>query len=478
MTKGLRSLKPRLKSLLIRASSLLAAFAVLTVILNLPWFDEALDPAVAAALERAPVSMHDNAYAYMRGFKVAAGSDPMAAGQAFVNDLRDMYYRGERLWISTDEWLSAYGEPISEDEWRSDLPGVRCDRRRTTDCADRLIRDISQAQPMGPHLELLLERYETLLRLPRFEAMAENSAYFGSPLSFELLSIGRIRLALSYINDTPQRFLERVREEIGFWSRVLHGGRDIGTGNAAAVQLHLAMEFLSVFIRTGDPSQEELDSAQLILRSLLKEDWDLRRFGLTEFGNNIRYIEASAESWSEFRRSAGRYLGQPAIALISQRNASLNDYFEFSVEPRLALAELSAAEYYEHRRQQQPPLMFVEFWEQRQRASIKQPPPALFLYNLGGKFLRHRYSSLEGALPTLIMQIHDSKGGVILGLLQIETASAPESDVRGSVEASRYRNPYTSEPMEYDEVTGLISFACLIQWSEQICSVAIGTNSI
>jgi hypothetical protein len=59
-----------------------------------------------------------------------------------------------------------------------------------------------------------------------------------------------------------------------------------------------------------------------------------------------------------------------------------------------------------------------------------------------------------------------------LVLVQAETALNADRSVQDVVNGSRYRNPYTGEPMDYDSEKGTIGFPCLSR-NRDVCAVKL-----
>jgi hypothetical protein len=120
-------------------------------------------------------------------------------------------------------------------------------------------------------------------------------------------------------------------------------------------------------------------------------------------------------------------------------------------------ASLSAAEFY--RQKGYEPWRYPMRW---------MPSP---LYNLGGKQYLKIMLELNN-WQDYIARVHDVEGRIGLVLLQAEIALNAGQSVGEVVKASRYRNPYTGEPMDYDAGAGTIGFPCLGR-GEEICALKI-----
>jgi hypothetical protein len=159
--------------------------------------------------------------------------------------------------------------------------------------------------------------------------------------------------------------------------------------------------------------------------------------------------------WSEggFREfGSGSLLG-----LVSQENATLNEYYMAIMVPLRLRASLSASEFYRQKGH-----------ESRHYPMRMMPPP---LYNLGGK----QYLKIMLAVNNwqdYIARVHDLDGRIALVLLQAEIALNASRSIEEVVKASRYRNPYSGEPMDYDATAGTIGFPCLAI-GQEVCALRI-----
>ena len=80
-----------------------------------------------------------------------------------------------------------------------------------------------------------------------------------------------------------------------------------------------------------------------------------------------------------------------------------------------------------------------------------------------------------------VARVQDENARISLVMLQAELEEKPGSDIKAMVSSSRWRNPYTGEPMNYDPETHTLGFVCLHTAyhppaSPDSCSVAIGAK--
>jgi hypothetical protein len=144
--------------------------------------------------------------------------------------------------------------------------------------------------------------------------------------------------------------------------------------------------------------------------------------------------------------------------LALQRNATVNELYMTRTLPVRLRASLSAAEFYRQRA-----------YEPLNDNFRFMPPP---LYNLGGKLFLVDFVGYGTGMLNYISRVHDLDGRIALVLLQAEIALHPDRSVQDVVNESRYRNPYTGEPMDYDSGKGTIGFPCLAT-NRDICAVKL-----
>ncbi len=436
------------RSLAVRAAALLGILVALTLVVNLSWFDEDLHPDVAQLIPPKPVSMRDNAYPLVYGFTAARDRDPREVGIEIVTRLRERYEKGEPVAVSADEMAELLGTPISGDDWSGLLPGVACNARFELDCADRLIADLAQIDRVPSRLGLLLDRYEVIAQMPEFEENQEFDAYTPIPPYGTLMTVARIRLAMSFVSDSTEAFLDDVGTDIVFWKTMLRDGQSLIAKMVALAGLRNDTTYLSALMRRKPLSSEQLASIGRILTPLTDDERDIGETFLAE----LRIALLSS-------KDMGVVLDGPLriTELALQEQATINEYYLTTTVPMRLRASLSAAEFYRQRG-----------YEQLSYEVRAVPPP---VYNLGGKFVL-KWMASEMSIQDYVSRVHDVDGRISLVLLQTEVAGLANNRIEDAVRASAYRNPYTLEPMDYDADAGTIGFDCLAGGAD-ICAVAI-----
>ncbi len=425
-----------LRAIGIRLVIMVGILIAFTLFINLPWFDEELDPDLVVLDTPRDVPMEGNAYPLFYGFLAAADRDPREAGLKIIRTMQERFRAGEPATLTQAEVGKILGHHDPDRVWQRVLRSTNCDSTRELDCLDRVLAEPADANLDDPRLRLLLDRFEQLLREPRWEEFQEldyNSIAMPQPWS-EITTISRIRLGNSIRTNTTSRFLKDIGEDIRFWKRMLDGGQVLISKMIALGYLGVDAKFLSTLIRTRQLSAEELRSLSAVLAPLTESERNIEEayMGELRFSRMSRMSAVDDQVW--------------LLRLALQRNATANEYYTNLILPLRLHASLSATEFY-RLRGYKPSFDKLRF----------MPPP---LYNLGGKLLLRDWGWSDFPFDH-INRVHDLDGRIALVLLQAEIALNAGRSVQDVVNESRYRNPYTGEPMHYDSGKGTISFRCL-----------------
>lgn len=442
-----------IRAILIRLVIMLGILIAFTLFINLPWFDEELHKDLLDLNAPRDFLVEGNAYPLFRGFLAAADRDPREAGLRIIRTMQQRSRAGEPARLTNEEVDEILGHPSKVKAWRHGLRSSSCNYRieKGLDCLDRVIAEATDANLDKPELRLLLNRYEQLLQAPRWEEFQEldhNSLSVPEPWG-DLSEISRIRLVQSMRTNTTTRFLQDISGDIRFWKRILDGGHWMISKMIAADFLRRDAMFLSTFMRTRKLSAEELRGMSAVLAPLTESERNIE----DAFMGDLRF--AGIGSRSVLDSVGGRWSWlQPVL----QENATANEIYVTHTLPLRLRASLSAAEFYRQRAYKPFRVKELRF----------MPPP---LYNLGGKLLLRKYFGYD-ILSDQISRVHDNDGRIALVLLQAEVALNADRSVQDVVNESRYRNPYTGEPMHYDSKKGTISFRCLAPGGD-VCAVKI-----
>ncbi|MBC8027757.1 MAG: hypothetical protein H7Y89_17325, partial [Steroidobacteraceae bacterium] len=378
----------------------LVACAAVVLFINLSRFDEPLDPALAALETSRPAFAPDNAYPAALEFLAADARNPHVA--EIAGDIR------------------------------KNFESLKCYARRYLDCAELLIAEVAGIDALQPRAAVLFERYDALVRHTHFVDTPERDAETRFPRYNAIRDVARLRLAISYRSESTPEFLIEAEEDLAFWKTVLREGDSLGTKMVALAHLQDTLDFLSTLLRERELHETEVTFLEQLVSPFSREESNISEAFLAE---------ARTAVWSEIPPVAAD--ASWLTKLLMQRNATLNQLYHEEIVLMQQRARVGANEFYEQGAHE--PL----------RRELRLVPRTL--YNFGGKLAlsRSRWDAHE--FPA---RVHDQNGRISLVLLQAEIERTPGADVAAVVRASKHRNPYTSEAMEYDPGAGVISFKC------------------
>lgn len=430
---------------MIRLAVLAGILIALTLFINLPWFDEELHADLAQLTPR-DVPLEGNAYPLVVGFLAAEDQDPEEAGRTIIEAQREHFRTQGHTSMPLREAEKLLPNPLPSPNLAGFFKGNACNPKVDLDCADRLIDALSAAPIVDPQLRLLLDRFERLLAEPRYEETQEVDVHL-LPNYGPVFASSRIRIAESFQQTDSSRVLQVIGEDVRFWKRVLDGEQTLIAKMVALAGLRNDTMNLSTLMRTRNLAGHDLRQMPSVIAPLTESERNIGETFMAEF--RITHLN---ETGLGVLRDTG-----PLQGLLSQDNATANDYYMALILPLRLRASLSAAEFYRQKAYQSMhyPLRFL--------------PPSL--YNLGGK-QRLRIIMALNNWQDYIARVHDLDGRIALVLLQAEIALNAGKSVEEVVAASRYRNPYTGEPMRYDAEAGTISFPCLAI-GDEVCALRI-----
>jgi hypothetical protein len=241
--------------------------------------------------------------------------------------------------------------------------------------------------------------------------------------------------------------LQVIGEDIRFWKRMLDGDNTLIAKMIALAGLRNDTMYLSTLMRTRQLGENELRQMSTHVAPL------------TESERNIEgtfMVELRIGRWNQVGLGALCGAWMP-LRIVCQENATDNEYYMALILPLRLRASLSATEFY--RQKAYEPLSYP---------MRLMPPP---LYNLGGQQRLKIMIALTN-WQDYIARVHDIDGRIALVLLQAEIALNSNLNIEDVVKSSRYRNPYTGEPMDYDVEAGIISFPCLAI-GDDVCALRI-----
>ncbi len=411
----------------------IAVTAVLvTLLINLSWFDEPLLPEIEALRKPRPITLDGNGFALALGFLAAEDRDPGAAGARIISALGDRRDAGEPRTLGKEVVRSILGSPRA-DEGLGETLAFECQARHRLDCADRLVAWLDSVDMTQPRLALLIQRYETLLRQPHFSESPEPDLDTPWPPFGPIVALGRLRLAMSLRADSTPVFLEKASQELTFWRMTLREGERLGTKMVALAAIRNTHDFISALLRARELDTHELESLRGFVHPFTPEERDIGNAFLSQ-------VRAHLLSGVPLVSLESPWMSR----LLTQENATFNLVFQQTIEPMRQRSSLDARQFHD-----------LEAYEPL-RHELNFTPAVLF--NLGGKLALSRSPWDPHQFPS---RVHDEDGRIALILLQAELEDHPEVDVATVVQSSDNRDPYTGNAFAFDPLARTVGFTCL-----------------
>lgn len=442
-----------IRPLIFAVGSLVAGLLLLgaaALLVNLSWFDATLHPELERLEKVEPLLLEENAYPIALGFIAADGLDPRTAGEKILQALHERFLRGEPITLDTEEMNDFLGGTAKRDVWRTRFKSLDCNARVDLDCADRVIAEVTPLDTKDARLAVLLNRYESMIHEEHFVESQERDAYTPGPPYGRILDVGRIRLAMSLRQSSTSDLLTKAAEDFRFWTTMLREGDTLVAKMISLAGMQNTLDFLSALMRQRELTETEVQTIRRFLRPMTAEESDIGEAFLSEA--RIAVLSetppvASGSSWF--------------IQRTLQKNATLNDLYLKIIVPMRLRSALTPEEYY--RQGAFRPL----------KHDLRERPLALF--NWGG---RTAFRNANWDPEQFVARVQDQNGRISLVMLQAELEPKPGPDVAAVVSSSRWRNPYTGDPMEYGPEFHTIGFACLHTAfhppaSPDKCSIAI-----
>lgn len=433
----------KLMKILIVALIIVVSPAVLIAGSNLGVFDEALTPPVAKALatER-PWHMNGNGFALLYGFAASRDETTDQRAQA-VLELVEKHSKASSPGLNTQ--LQSLVAPHPEDiQWLGDYHTLDCQFREKPECFEQLIQQVSSSGNPSPRTTLTLNRYRELLASDYF--LEPPFMVWDSPLpNFDLaMKAGFMTLSQAYIAG-EDAFLDQLTQDMHFWRLVLDQSHSILGKMVANAVLHRDLAFLSHFLRTHTPSPEQHAIIAKLLTPLSENERDISE----AFYEELRVTASSG-------RFAFAYYSPSQLAATLhyfsyQPKATLNDYYQYFIEPSVKLAKAEGPQ-------------FVAL----AGSAVPYPAPSVMppsLFNLAGKLALKQEAI--GAPADYIGRMHNLDGIYRLVHLQLLVKS---DDLELVLREKSFANPFTLEAMDYDEDGQKLAFACFKK-PKSYCSV-------
>ncbi|MDH5631267.1 MAG: hypothetical protein OEY96_14045 [Gammaproteobacteria bacterium] len=448
------------KKILLGLVTLVISLITIVLLINLSIFDEELDPEIQELIKPKPLVLSpDNAYFAYMGISASADKDMMESGMAFVKRYAENRNNGIDDML-TQDYLETLGKRIPDtlgDNFEF------CSVRKQNDCVSKINKQIADMPADDPLLLLQLQRYQTMIKLQKFEYPFQFSNMSLLPGYSPILKLNKIQISTISQQLNNSKIIKNLIADIKFWRMALDQDNLLIGKMIALEPLWSDLGFLSDFIRKNNLNEKQIQKIKSFLLPLSNDEKDFIATFDTEFiyvhhflaNPNLDYLAEQNNMFYVF------------LALY-QPNASINMHYRSYVQPMKDLSELSLADFL--------------FYLENCKNGIEQdnvdcihdniPTPSYFnlsnYYNLTGKFM---LSYAAWPIEDYIARVHDLNTMIRLVNLQLSLKTVDKELIPQAIKESEFNNPYTNKPMDYDAENGWLSFECLDKSS--VCKVKL-----
>jgi len=448
------------KKILLGLVTLVISLITIVLLINLSIFDEELDPEIQELIKPKPLVLSpDNAYFAYMGISASADKDMMESGMAFVKRYAENRNNGIDDML-TQDYLETLGKRIPDtlgDNFEF------CSVRKQNDCVSKINKQIADMPADDPLLLLQLQRYQTMIKLQKFEYPFQFSNMSLLPGYSPILKLNKIQISTISQQLNNSKIIKNLIADIKFWRMALDQDNLLIGKMIALEPLWTDLLFLSDFIDNHNLNQDDIKKIKSFLSPLSDSEKSFSQTVNAEF----LYIshKMTDPDFNSFGSEGNNY---SLLSILCQPNATINAYYNSHILSLKNLSKLPFDEFLHYFRQCA--------YKQTQKGdncipnNFEEPnyfKPSSY-YNLTGKIML--FSALW--FPEKhIARVHDLNTMIRLVNLQLSLKTVDKELIPQAIEDSEFNNPYTGKPMDYDAENGWLSFECLDKHS--VCRVQI-----
>jgi hypothetical protein len=419
---------------------------VITWVINMPLFDETLLPEVQA-IKNIKAKPYSEKNAYPALLAIHNKGDDLLSETTKIRHLLNKKIEDKGLDFFDNEEYSQYVMKGLDKEWQTD--NSSCQTRRESDCMAVFIEQLTSSQLQNQRLSNQLNKYHQLIKMTDFSdpVHMDLDAPF---LSWSpIMALQKFYLAQSYLESDMGAFIETAQQDQQFYRMLLDESHLLITKMVSVALIRNNLTAVSYALKQKQLSETELQLLQNKTLPIGGKGTDITQIFEFEFKYGMNFFED--EALKEDLKVFGLFD-------FFQPNATHNAAFKVIKVPMEKLSNLDAPDFYN----------LIQSGDHIKEGKVFPTWSPATLYNPVGKsFLTYNLP----AYTDYLARIHDLNGMINLLKLQIELAlntGHPKTEV---IAQSKYVNPYTLEPMNYNEETNRIYFQCMDKSS--VCELTL-----
>jgi len=444
------------KKLLLGVLTIFVTFIFIIVVINSSIFDEELSPQVAETLKTIKMPANNkNAFFAIWGLSATSEKNVIETGKALIARYRENRDKRGIDEITNEDYVEILGGENLDASWEDDYE--RCNARREYGCTMKLTSQLDNKPIKDPRLLLMLERYEQITKMSNYQHI--DHLTFASPLPpYDILmKLRGLKLANALGSENSYGLIQQLSQDLVFWRMMLEKGDTLIDKMVAIAGIWSDTQVISEYL----VNQSTLAVDDLQMLNTLLEPLSQQELAISEafkFEQQSFYNTLNSSNREQLEQAFGM-VSKPLYWLI-QKNATINDYQQYFVQPINQMNSLSTRDFYKAYNDKST-CCFKEL-----ERLVNFSPSSL--YNIGGKILLSE--SLFGA-QDYIARVHDLNGVISLVRLQLQLMGLPDDTLGDLINRSKITNPYTGEPMTYDKKNNWLGFECLNEGS--LCKIEL-----
>lgn len=424
--------------------SLIFVPAILLAGANLPVFDEKLNAAASGILEStSDWQSANNAWRYLYGITANSNEPVLERADRVLTMMQEQVSNKDYDASALNALLDNSDADI---EWLARYPSLSCRIRDDRRCFTQLKSELSAGE-LPDRAATMLARYEYLIELPQFAE--PDFMNFQSPLPRLnwAMDLSKLRVAMAS-NKGEQAFLLTLEQDFKFWRMALRESESLIGKMVANAVIHRNLLLLSLHLQAHGQSldNEQHERIAALIEPLSPDEVDISE----AYRGELRGLASTQffELWmgpSDMRELMASIAYQP--------NATVNDIYEYYIEPSMRLAKFDGP----------------EFWQSLPINEAAYPESRIFpptIYNLSGKLMLS--DSLQ-ASADYIGRMHNLQG--MFRMLNVQLR-ANNGSLETLIESDQWSNPFTKEPFAFDSEKSELSFECYKRNAEW-CKITI-----
>ncbi len=425
----------KIKKTLLYLLGLIALLLMVTVVINLPVFDEELLPEVVAIknIQAEPYS-ENNAYPALIAINGTSGKSLKEESEAVRSILNHKIADTGLDYLNAAEFETLIGKDHDE-SWLNSYSS--CKSRSDKNCTQKL-NDELRAKPVSdPRLIEQLERYTDLIEFNHYKEMTQIDVDTPMGPYGPLMKIKQIFLADKLVNYSEDIYSELAIKDMKFWRMILRKSHLLITNMVSVASLNDSVQSISTAINHG-LSDIQLERLQPNLKPLNLAETDLSQVFNYEFKYGLSVADYTSNNM----------FGGFIENLLFQPQATNNTRYFLTTKHMKKVARYDSRKFYQYVSSNK----LQKDFNQPFKWSLNT------LYNPSGKKI---ISYIMPAYKDYFGRVHDLNGMIHLLKLQIEIALNPNKPVEQVIAQSKFTNPYTLKPMGYKPESHSIYFECM-----------------